>query len=225
MRPKVILLDWDGTIVDKFPLIHQAMNATLEHYGHPPFDDAAAAIHIPRPDSEKFPEFFGDQSDEALKYFQDTITRIDQQSEKPKLIDNAEAFMDFLQNARKKGVYVGIVSNSRVPAIQRDLQKLGWDNYVDVIVASDSGIKSKPDPEAYKKALEHYPNTKLRPSEVLYVGDANTDLKFARNTGMKFIGIGNKFTEPLEPKEHVSGLQEIITRLQYAERMQTKHLQ
>lgn len=220
MRPKVILLDWDGTIIDGFPLIHNAMNATLEHYGQAPWDDATAATQIPRPDKEKFPEIFGTHSEEALRYFYDTMTRIGESIDKPKLIPGAEEFMAYLQEARRNGTYVGIVSNSRTAAIQRELRQLGWEDTMDVVVASDSGMKAKPDPEAYYKALEKCPHEKLRPSDVLYVGDANIDLQFARNTGIKFLGIGNKFTLDTEPGELTSGLEEITKRLRYSQRNQ-----
>lgn len=231
MKPKVILLDWDGTIVDGFHLIHQAMNETLAHYDKPIWDDATAAVHVPRPDKEKFPEIFGEQSGEALKYFYNAMTRIGESIQKPDVIPGAENFMNYLQEARSKGVYVGIVSNSRTPAIERELKQLGWENYIDVIVASDSGVTNKPNKAAYDKALEHCPHTKLRPSEILYIGDANTDLEFARNTKMKFIGIGDKFTSPKEGSEYVpihgservANLNDVVTRLKYAERNQTNY--
>jgi len=221
MRPKVILLDWDGTIIDGFPHICQAMNETLVHYGKEPWDNATLATQVPRPDAEKFPEIFGEHYQEPLRFFYNRLTQIGEGQEKPKLIPGAESFMAYIQELRASGVYVGIVSNSRHASIERELRQLGWENMVDVIVASDDVEKKKPNPESYSKALMGYPNAqKTLPSETLYVGDANTDRDFARNCGMKFLGISDKFNPPLAPEEHMSGLEAIVRRLRLAERTQ-----
>ena len=33
--PKAVIFDWDNTLVDSWPVIHHALNETLEAYGKP----------------------------------------------------------------------------------------------------------------------------------------------------------------------------------------------
>jgi HAD superfamily hydrolase (TIGR01549 family) len=221
MKPKVILLDWDGTIVDGFPQICQAMNQTLVHFEKEPWDDATLATQVPRPDKVKFPEIFAEQSGEALKYFYHAIDEISAKIDEPKLIPGAQEFMKYMQELRQKGVYVGIVSNSRHASIERELAQLGWSDAVDVMVASDDVKNKKPNEESYREAIKNYTGrSMLLARDTLYIGDANTDRDFAENSGMQFLGFGNKFDPPLAPEQQMDGLLHIVKRLKTAERPQ-----
>ena len=49
--PRAILFDWDNTLVDTWPVIHDSMNVTLTHMGWEPWtmDETRARVRRPRP--------------------------------------------------------------------------------------------------------------------------------------------------------------------------------
>jgi len=37
VRPRAVLFDWDNTLIDSWPVIHESLNATLTAYGLDPW--------------------------------------------------------------------------------------------------------------------------------------------------------------------------------------------
>ena len=129
-------------------------------------------------------------------------------------IAGAQELMEYLQTLRKQGVYVGIISNKPHALIEKDIQRYGWVDFFDTIVGSDDTPKRKPNPAALEAALKNYPvpNPSLR--EILYLGDTDTDVEFAKNTGITFIGIGNHITQTTHTGGRVRDLKEALEQIQ-----------
>ena len=82
----------------------------------------------------------------------------------------------------KKSKVIGLVSNfDHPPHVHRYLSEYGLDHLFEtIIISGEVGVK-KPDPDIFKPAFEA---TGLMPSEVVYVGDADVDVKAANAAGM-----------------------------------------
>ena len=63
--PKAILFDWDGTLVDNWPVIHAALNETLISFGHRPWTLAETMERVSRSQRDSFPLIFGDRWEAA----------------------------------------------------------------------------------------------------------------------------------------------------------------
>lgn len=82
----------------------------------------------------------------------------------------------------KESKILGLVSNFDHPRhVRRYLSKYGLNHLFEIIVISgEVGVK-KPDPDIFKPALSA---TGLKPGEVVYVGDADVDVKAANAAGI-----------------------------------------
>jgi phosphoglycolate phosphatase-like HAD superfamily hydrolase len=205
--PKVILLDWDGTLADVVPISAAALNATRMHMGQSPLPDdvarneSAKALHV----------LFPNATDRD--YFISTHAAISKKSPPPP-IEGAQAFVEYLASLRTDGVYIGIISNKPTANIVREMKQFGWEGTFDVIVGSDSVSKGKPHTEALSKALEDYAKKdNLVPKQIVYIGDSTTDAQFAKNCGVRFIGIDESKFNTLEPQERCNNLHELLNRM------------
>ena len=68
-RPRAILFDWDNTLVDSWPTILDALNATFEAYDMAPWTLDQARIRVRKSMRDSYPELFGDRWEEAGQVF------------------------------------------------------------------------------------------------------------------------------------------------------------
>lgn len=79
---------------------------------------------------------------------------------------------------------VAIVSNKGPEAIRHSLRQLGMDGLVQHIFGDDGVLPKKPDPALYTGAIQAaFPDA--RPESTLMVGDTASDLRFAKNAGLR----------------------------------------
>ena len=63
--PRAVVFDWDNTLVDTWPVIHDSMNAALAAMGHAPWSFDETRERVRRSMREAFPEMFGARWEEA----------------------------------------------------------------------------------------------------------------------------------------------------------------
>jgi phosphoglycolate phosphatase len=67
--PKVILFDWDNTLVDTAPLVLQSLNHTFTQLGLPVWSEEEARERGQHSGREAFPTLFGEQWQKAQYIF------------------------------------------------------------------------------------------------------------------------------------------------------------
>ncbi|HLJ20402.1 MAG TPA: HAD hydrolase-like protein, partial [Stellaceae bacterium] len=60
-RPRAILFDWDNTLVDSWPVIHEALVVTFEGMGHVPWTLEETKQRVRHSLRDAFPRLFGDR--------------------------------------------------------------------------------------------------------------------------------------------------------------------
>lgn len=92
---------------------------------------------------------------------------------------------------------IGVVTADDVDAAVHSLKMTGLYDYVDFLGADDGVHKTKPDSDFYYMFKEKF---SLNEEDVLMVGDTLTDIKFARNSNIKVVGVlsGASSKEDLE---------------------------
>ena len=217
MKPKLIILDWDGTVVDSFHDTMLAMNAALVATGHEPWDEATAKKHIGQPDDVLFPKIFGDKADEALAVYRQELSRLRAQNNVPTLLPGAEDVVRFLGSRQQRGdFHLAIVSNKPGDLLRKEVDRLGMKDCFNTVIGAGDAAKNKPDLAAFEKLMETYPadKTKPRPDEILVIGDSHTDMDFARNLNSKFICVGDRIdTHLLGEGEHATDMQQVLERM------------
>ncbi|MCP1122335.1 hydrolase [Bacillus sp. AFS018417] len=92
---------------------------------------------------------------------------------------------------------IGVVTADDVDAAIHSLKMTGLYDYVDFLGADDGVNKPKPDSDFYYMFKEKF---SLNEENILMVGDTLTDIKFARNSNIKVVGVlsGASSKEDLE---------------------------
>ena len=207
--PSAIIFDWDNTLVDTWPVIHDSMNTTLKHLGYELWSIEETKERVRRSLREAFPELFGDKWEIAREIFYKRFKKI--HLERLVALQGAEALLELLYS---KKIYLGVVSNKSGDNLRREADHLGWSSYFERIVGAMDAKKDKPAIEPVLMVLE---GSKIRPSaDVWFVGDTKIDMECAYNAGCLPILIRNrppKFEEFEEfmPEMHFSGCDMLAT--------------
>lgn len=178
-RFKAVFFDWDNTLIDTWPVIFEATNTVLRHFGNPEIDLEEVKFRARLSSRESFPKQFGENWKEALSLF---YKAIDTNKNEIKLLEGAIALAEIL---KKSGKIVAIISNKKSDILRSEVSRFNIPN--DLILGSGDSAFDKPHPEMGLIALKHF---RLQPSEVVYVGDSITDWTFAKNLDMPAIAIG-----------------------------------
>lgn len=187
MKPmfKGVLLDLDGTLIDAFTPIIQAMRATLQHFELPEMTDAAIRRHTGRGDCS-MTALFGDKKKQASAYFiqvHDQTYLNDIQ-----VMQGAKALMDWL---KAQHIPMAVVTSKGQYRAEAQLEKLGWLPYFSCIIGKLEGRAAKPSPEPLWLACEQM---KLDIQDVMMVGDGEADMQAAKRAGCVGIGLTHSFS-------------------------------
>jgi len=187
---KGVLFDMDGTLVDAFPPIINAMNQTLSEYGMATMSPEAIKRHTGRGDCG-MASLFGEHKEVATARFlalhdADYLKQI-------KPIDGAEQLLTWLRNIR---VPTAIVTSKGQHRAEAQIELLGWHGYFQTIIGKIEGRAEKPSPEPLLIACE---TLALDPAESIMIGDGTADMKASHSAGVFAAGIIDSFSrEELE---------------------------
>lgn len=174
--PKAVLFDWDNTLVDTWPVIHEAMNTTLSAMGHRLWSLEETRKRVRLALREAFPPMFGDRWEEARDIFYARFREI--HLERLEAKPGAE---EVLAGFAGRGVYLGVVSNKMGDHLRREAAHLGWDRYFGRLVGATDAVRDKPAREPVEMALRGS-GTEPGPS-VWFVGDTEIDMECGHNAG------------------------------------------
>jgi len=175
-RPKALLFDWDNTLVNTWPAIHDANNHTLKAMGHEPWTYEETLQRVRKSMRDSFPELFGDRWEDAAKIFYARFEESHIAQLKPH--KGAE---NLLKALHSKGYYMAVVSNKTGKYLREEADHLGWTKYFQKVLGAGDAQLDKPNPAPVDLALKNSGIT--RGSDVWFVGDTDVDLECAHNSG------------------------------------------
>ncbi len=198
LYPKAVLFDWDNTLVDSWPIIHESWNHTLKTMGQPTWDIATTKERVHRSLRDVFPELFGQENwQKARDIYYEKFLQIH--------LDNLRMLQDaqsVLQALNDENIYVGIVSNKTGTYLRKEIERLGWNPYFKIALGATDTPKDKPDRIAVDAALAQsgfsQDAEKNWGRDVWFIGDSPSDLACALNSGAQPILFG----EPGMAEEH-----------------------
>jgi phosphoglycolate phosphatase len=175
-KPKAILFDWDNTLVDSWPVIHDALNVTLAAYGLEPWTLAETRQRVRKSMRDSFPALFGERWEEAGEVFYERYAAIHIEK-----IVAAPYAPEMLRHLHAQGIYLGVVSNKKGDFLRREAAHLGWDRYFGRLVGALDAERDKPAREPILLALE---GSGIAPGRMVwFAGDADIDMECAANSG------------------------------------------
>jgi phosphoglycolate phosphatase len=174
--PKAIIFDWDNTLVDSWPCIHTAMNATLDVMGHAPWSMEETQSRVALSLRNAFPTLFGARWEEARDIYYGHYAAIHMERIVPLV-----GAVEMLEALRSMGVRLAVVSNKTGSFLRTEAQHLGWDAYFDRLIGAGDAETDKPSPAPVQLALA---GSGLAAGETIwFAGDAPVDMQCALNAG------------------------------------------
>jgi phosphoglycolate phosphatase len=188
MRPRMILIDVDGTLVDSVPDLAYCVDEMMQRLGRPPHGEAAVRNWV------------GNGVERLVRR-----ALIGQLDGEPDEADFARAYPIFLdlyaENTSKRSVLypgvwegldwlkaasypLGCVTNKAARFTEPLLKDLGVYDRFDIVISGDSLPKKKPDPLPLLHAAEQFG---VAPADALMIGDSVSDVSAARAAGFGII--------------------------------------
>ncbi|MEI7668953.1 MAG: HAD family hydrolase [Pseudomonadota bacterium] len=174
--PKAILFDWDNTLVDTWPIIHESLAKTFTQMGLEVWTMEMVKQRVARSMRDSFPIIFGDKWQEAAEIYQSTFRSIHLQ--RLTALANAEEMLKFIAS---NPVYLAVVSNKKGVNLRLEVEHIGWNKYFSKVIGADDTARDKPFPEPVHAALEG--SGIALNSDVWFIGDSEVDMECAYATG------------------------------------------
>jgi phosphoglycolate phosphatase len=213
---KVIAFDYDGTLFDTRHAIVHCIQRAFEECGRPRpahdtvFETIKSGIAL----QDTFLIL-----DEALRSDRTALHerirtyRTLYLDEGTTLLKPFAGVREALQQLHAGGAKCIVVSNKGIAAIRRSLDESRLSPFVEMVLGDEPGIPKKPDPALVTDhILPKYPQ--LQRQQMLMVGDTETDILFAKSSGLSccWVSYGYGETErcrALEPEYEISSFGEL----------------
>jgi len=187
-KPKMILIDVDGTLVDSVPDLAYCIDEMMPQLGRSPHGEARVREWVGngverlvkrallgKQDGEPDEALF----DKALPIFMALYA--DNTSERSHLYPGVEPGLAYLRAA---GYKLGCVTNKAAQFTEPLLKDLGIHDYFGIVISGDTLAKKKPDPLPLLHAAEFF---NVSPQQALMIGDSTSDVKASRAAGFQIV--------------------------------------
>ena len=187
-KPKLIMIDVDGTLVDSVPDLAYCIDEMMQKLGLQKWGEDKVrhwvGNGIPKLVERALTgELEGQPTQEvfdiAYPIFLDLYE--DNNAQRSYLYDGVREGLDYLIS---QGYQLGCVTNKSEQFTHPLLKALGIFNDFKIIISGDTLAKRKPDPMPLLYCSEHF---NLKPKECLMLGDSVSDVKAARAAGFDII--------------------------------------
>ncbi|HVB85416.1 MAG TPA: HAD family hydrolase [Candidatus Dormibacteraeota bacterium] len=179
---RVVLLDWDGTLLDSYAADSRAYmamfralkikwgEAELKQHYCPNWYEVYRAARVPR----------------SKWRLADRLWREAYSEERPKLLPGARSVV----RALARRFRLGLVTSGSRDRVRQQIVGFGFEELFAACVFSEDCTRKKPHPAALHLALKRL---SARAEDCVYVGDAAEDIEMARRAGVRPIGVLGPF--------------------------------
>ncbi len=185
---KGAIFDLDGTLLNTLESIAKAGNTLLQSFGYPPapvkqygiFAGDGADVLV-----ERALLYSGDtnlsKAEEAKARYREIFPEFCSYQVKP-----YEGILEMLGELKKQNIRLAICTNKpHASAVRLAKEYFGEDCFTDVLGQQD-GFPKKPDPAGLLKIASDWG---IAPSECVYLGDSDVDMKTGKSAGCLTVGV------------------------------------
>ena len=185
---KAVIFDLDGTLTDSLESITYSANKALKHVGYGPFE------------KKDYKRFVGDgaktllerclkcRGDEQLQHFpelEQEYKKIFKEYCTYKVVPY-EVINSLLEELKRNKVQLAVLSNKPHEQTVKVVESIFGEDCFDMVVGQSNDIAKKPSPEGVYYISEHL---NIPVSEMVYVGDTDTDMKTGKSAGALTVGV------------------------------------
>lgn len=177
-RPRAVLFDLDGTLVDTVELILASYRHTVAVHALEPVSDDVWLEGLGIPLRVQFTRFTSDPAEiQALvrTYLDHNEIHHDQ------LVAEYPGALEGVRHLHAEGIRLGVVSSKMHGGLERSLSSGGYEDLFEVLVGGDDVENPKPHPEPVLMALEQMG---VAPGDTIFVGDSPHDMASGRAAGV-----------------------------------------
>jgi HAD superfamily hydrolase (TIGR01509 family) len=183
-RPRAVLFDVDGTLVDTNELHAVAWREAFRHFGHD-FPLEAIRGQIGKGGDNLIPTFLPDLPDGKRQEIEDFRGDLFKRDYLPHAIP-FPGVRELFERLTQDEIRIVLASSSGKDEVRFHLDLIAAEDLVAAFTSKDDVESSKPCPDIFEAALEKV--APIPPEEVLVVGDSPWDIKAAARAGLRAIG-------------------------------------
>lgn len=181
---RLIVFDWDGTLMDSEAKIVASMRAAGQDLGLADLDDGTLRNVIGLGLSEAIEMLYPDAGLLTLRAFADRYRHhfLSGDGESSNFFDGALALV---QGLHRRGLLLGVATGKSRRGLNRVLAEHGCGNYFHATRCADETF-SKPHPQMLVELMDELG---VAPEQTVMIGDTEYDLQMANNAGTNSIGV------------------------------------
>ncbi len=184
MSYKVVIFDWDGTLVDSVEHIAGSLHQAATELGFPALEREAYRDIIGLGMAEALEALYPGLDREEMLAIREGYARYF--FARKTLPQNVFAGMtEVVDDLKLAGMGVAVATGKSRRGLDAALDSSGLGPHFDITRCADE-TRSKPDPRMLMEILEHY---EIEPADAVMVGDTRYDLEMARRISMPAIGV------------------------------------
>ena len=183
--PKLIILDWDNTLINTKPAFLKTINFIMEKYNFPEWNitrekygDTTKSL------KENFPIIFKDNAEKAYNDYLEYYKNYGY-----KLIEANEYASSFLKKLKELDIKFCIITNKDKVLLNNEVKKCFPNVDFTHILANGDTKNNKPSADPVLKVMEDF-DFELNIENVWLIGDSESDLQCAINANCKPILYG-----------------------------------
>ena len=198
IKYKGIIFDLDGTLLDTLTDIADSCNKALEQFGFTGYTLEEYKVKVGSGFKVLIERCVPKETDDTKSLILKAFVEIYSHNYLNKTAPY-EGIIEMLDELNSMGVKLAVNSNKRDDYIKPLTSKFFSDIAFVAAYGERKGIEKKPDPTTSNEIIKLMG---LAKEEVLYIGDSDTDIKTAINSGVDGVGVEWGFRTPKELREN-----------------------
>ncbi len=191
---RALIFDFDGLILETEGPSYQSWITVYQYFGLSlPFSTWSSIIGTTQGSFDPLTELKRQVKD----HVDWAVVELQRQASEQALIDAQPVLPgveQYLQDARRLGLRIGLASSSSCKWVLGNLGRLGLVGYFDCIRASDDVRWVKPDPELYFSVLH---GLAVQANEAIALEDSPNGIRSAKGAGVYCVAVPNPLTSQL----------------------------
>lgn len=199
-KPKLIMFDLDGTLIDSVPDLAAATDVMLQSLGREPAgiakvrnwvgNGAQVLVRRALTDGYEKTTISLEQENEALGLFMQAYAEVNS------LTEVYSGVLESLKFLQELNIKMALITNKPARFLPNLLHEMGLANYFNWVIGGDTLPQKKPNPAGLLWVMQQ---AGVKADECLFVGDSKNDIQAAQAAQVASVAVsyGYNYSEPI----------------------------